>query len=63
MNCNNIKEYRTKLNLTQLDLAFITGLSNGYLSHLENGGKTNPSFSTMKKIANALNCSITDIFE
>lgn len=62
MSSNHIREFRTKLNLSQIELAYITGLSNSYLSHLEKGERANPSLSAMKKIANALNCEISDIF-
>lgn len=62
MQGNNIKEFRIKFNLTQQELAKLTGLCNTYLSHLENGVRTNPSYSVMKKIANAFHCEISDIF-
>ncbi len=60
---NNIKEFRQKFNLTQKELALLTGLSDTYLSHLEKGARNNPSLSAMKKIASAFNCEISDIFE
>lgn len=63
MSTNNIKERRKELKLTQYDLASITGLSYSYISHLEKGVRINPSYSAMKKIANAFNCEISDIFE
>lgn len=59
---NNIKYFRKKNNLTLLELAHICNISAGYLSHLENGSRGNPSFTVMSKIANALNENITDIF-
>lgn len=59
---NNIKYFRKKNNLTLLELAHICNISTGYLSHLENGSRCNPSFAVMSKIANALNKNITEIF-
>lgn len=59
---NKIKYYRLKKGITLHELSEITGFSTGYLSHLENGGRNNPSFNVMSKIANALNKNITDIF-
>lgn len=37
--------------------------TSGYLSLLERGIKANPSLITMKKIADALECEIADIFK
>jgi len=62
MSYNNLKFYRKQKNLLLSELSKITGLSVGYLSHLENGSRSNPSFKTMVKIANALNEKISDVF-
>ena len=59
---NNIKKYRKNQNLTLEDLATRTGLTPGYLCHLECGTRSNPSFKAMNKIAVALNTNIFDIF-
>ena len=59
---NKIKQFREEKGITLLELANISNVSIGYLSHLENGGRNNPSFNVMSKIANALNKNITDIF-
>ena len=59
---NRIKYFREQQGLTLLKLAQITNISIGYLSHLENGGRNNPSFTIMSKISTALNKNITDIF-
>lgn len=59
---NKIKYYRVKKGILLNQLSDMTGLSSGYLCHLENGGRNNPSFKVMSKIANALNKNITDIF-
>ncbi len=59
---NKIKYYRLQKGFTLSILSDITGLSVGYLCHLENGSKSNPSFSAMSKISNALEKNITEIF-
>lgn len=59
---NNISTYRNELGLTLFDLATLTNLSVGYLCHLENGSRKNPSMKTMIKICKALNKSLSDVF-
>lgn len=60
---NKIKDYRKKQNWSLETLSFKSNLSIGYLCHLEKGTRKNPSYNTMKKISNAFNKSITDIFD
>ena len=60
---NNIKEIREKKGIKQRELAELTGLSVGYICHLEKGSRKNPSYNTMVSIANALNENITKVFE
>ena len=60
---NNIKEIREKKGIKQRELAELTGLSVGYMCHLEKGSRKNPSYNTMVSIANALNENITKVFE
>ena len=62
MYSNNLKKLRIKRYMTLKQLSSITGLTCGYLSLLERGGRTNPSLSTMRKIADALECEIKDVF-
>ncbi len=59
---NNIRKIREEIGITQVNLSEKTGLSVGYICHLEKGSRSNPSFRTMKKIANALNKSINEVF-
>lgn len=59
---NNIKKLRTEQGYTLIELANKVGISSGYLCHLENGSRKNPSINTMEKIAGALNKSIAEIF-
>lgn len=60
---NNIKKIRKERKIRLEGLSQLTGLSASYLSHLENGSRSNPSYDTMKKIANAFNLDISDIFK
>lgn len=53
----NIKEHRKKAKLTQKDLAYKSGLSFSMISKLEIGEQTNPSFETIRKIADVLSVS------
>lgn len=59
---NNMQLFRKQQNLTLSELSNITGLSSGYLSHLEKGTRSNPSHIVMEKISNALGKSISDTF-
>lgn len=59
---NNIYVIRKSKNLTLKELASLTNLSVGYLCHLENGTRLNPSMSTMTKICNALDKSLSEVF-
>lgn len=59
---NNIKYYRKEKGLRLTDLSIMTGISIGYLCHLENGSRKNPSYQIMKKISLSLNQDITTIF-
>ena len=59
---NNLRYYRKQQKLTLKDLSDLTGLSIGYLSHLENGSRENPSRNTMLTISKIVNASIEDIF-
>jgi len=59
---NSIKFFRIKQKITLSKLAQKTNLSIGYLSHLENGSRNNPSYKTMLKISQALNKNIGEIF-
>ncbi len=53
---NPIKKKRKEKGLTQVDLAFLVGISQIYISHFETGGLV-PSKSHIKKIAEILGIS------
>ena len=59
---NQMRKIREEKGLTLRYIAYKTGLSEGYLCHLEKGKRRNPSMEVMKKIANALGKSILDVF-
>ena len=59
---NKLKKIRKEKGITLEKLAEKSGLSAGYLCHLENGSRNHPSIETMEKIAAALNKTIFEIF-
>lgn len=56
-----IREIREKKGISQNRLAKIVGVSQSALSDIESGKTKNPRFSTIMKIAKALNVSIETI--
>ncbi|MCT4607464.1 MAG: helix-turn-helix domain-containing protein [Marinisporobacter sp.] len=56
-----IRELRLKKGYTSRDLATLSKLSKSYVEELERGDKINPSFSTVEKLADALNVLIDDL--
>lgn len=62
MNKFKLKKIREQKGLTIEKLAELANISAGYLCHLENGSRNNPSISVMKNIAKALEVDIAEIF-
>lgn len=59
----NIKKFRLEQNLTQQDLADLTGLSREYICDIENEKrKKHPTVAVLGRIAEALNKNLSDIF-
>lgn len=56
-----IRELRLKKGYTSRDLANLSNLSKSYVEELERGDKCNPSFTTVEKLADALNVLIDDL--
>ena len=56
---NQIKKIREEKGLTLAKLSNLSGISIGYLCHLEKGSRNNPSIDVMEKISKALNKTIT----
>lgn len=57
-----IKEMREKKRYTQTELSKMTGISRTYLNSLENGRIENTTTDTLRAIAKALDCKVSDIF-
>ncbi|MGN1310893.1 MAG: helix-turn-helix domain-containing protein [Clostridia bacterium] len=62
MSINNLTKIRKDKGMTISELAELSGISMGYICHLEKGTRKNPSKETMEKIANVLGKSVTEIF-
>ena len=59
---NQVRRIRKEKGMTLVKLSELSGVSVGYLCHLEKGSRKNPSIDIMEKIAKALNKSLTEIF-
>lgn len=55
-----IRQAREAADVTQVQAAKAVGITQGFWSNLENGERQ-PSVKTLKKIAAALGCSVTDL--
>lgn len=62
MYMNKMRKIRTSKNMTLEDLSERTGISAGYLCHLEKGTRKNPSVQIMEAIASALDKTVVEIF-
>lgn len=59
----NIRKFRLEQNLTQQDLADLSGLSREYICDIENESrKKHPTIAVVGRIAEALNKNIGDLF-
>jgi transcriptional regulator with XRE-family HTH domain len=58
----NIRKYRVKRGLSQLDLAAACGFEESSIGRLENG-KTNPTIKTLLKLAKGLDVKLTDLIK
>lgn len=59
---NRMREIRKETGITLEKLSMKTGISIGYLSHLERGTRENPTICVMEKIAYALGKSMAEVF-
>lgn len=59
----NLKEYRKKRNMSQIELAKQSGVSQAQISYIEAGHKINPGIVTIKKLADALDVTMDQIIE
>ena len=62
MYINKIKAIRESKGITLERLAWLAGVSAGYLCHLERGSRKNPSIEVMNSISAALGKTITEVF-
>lgn len=62
MSLNNIARYRKEKKLTLKELSDLTGLSAGYLCHLEHGSRSNPSKKVIEKLTCVLEISVEELF-
>lgn len=58
----NIRNARLTKNMSQEDLGFKISSARNYIGCIERGEKF-PSLAVLMDIANALNCSLQDLFE
>ncbi len=58
----NLKRIRTKKGISQGDIARDIRVSRGFVSTIENG-KTNPTLSTIAKLAKALDVKIEELVQ
>jgi transcriptional regulator with XRE-family HTH domain len=56
---DTLKKLRKRRGFTQADLAEAAGVSRGYLARLEAGLQTDPTLSVLRKLARALNVSVS----
>lgn len=57
-----IKQFRNEKNISQEELARLSGVSRAIISGLESGSITTTTTSTLSKIANALGKKVSDLF-
>lgn len=62
MYINNLRKVRKSKNLTIQELSELSGVSMGYICHLERGSRQNPSREVMEKISKVLGEPIIKIF-
>ncbi len=59
---NKVKEFRTKLELTQKDLAKLAGVSRQSINSIEKG-KYIPSLPLALKLAKIFECKVDELFK
>ena len=57
-----VKEFRELNNMTQAELCKKANISRQTLSDLESGKEVNTTVATLQKLANVLNCKVSDLF-
>lgn len=59
----NIKKYRQKANLSQDKLSKLADITLHTITKIESGVTLDPRIETVKKIANALDCSVDELLK
>jgi len=59
----NLRVIRTRKKLRQVDLAFLSGVSQSSISQIEGGHKKSPSVWTITKLCKALKVSSKELIE
>lgn len=57
----NIKKIRVELGMTQEELAQLSGVTRATISRLESGEEVEVKIGTLKAIANAMKCKVSDL--
>ena len=58
----NLKRIRIEKGITQGDIVRTLGVSRSFISNIENG-KTNPTLSTISKLAKAIGVSVVELMK
>lgn len=58
----NLKRIRTEKGISQGDIARTLGVGRSFVTNIENG-KTNPTLSTITKLANAISVSVDKLLK
>ena len=58
-----LKRLRTAHGMTQVDLAKRAKVTQGFIAQLESGTENNPTLATLRRLAKALKCTITELVE
>lgn len=59
---DRLKEARLKAGITQLELSFRSGVSQGMITYIEQGSR-NPALKTILKLCDALHIRFSDLLE
>ena len=57
-----LTEARIKRGMTQLQLSLASGVPQQTISAIESGERRNPGVRTIRKLADAMNCSIDELY-
>jgi len=58
-----LKRLRTMHGMTQVALAKRAKVSQGFIAQLEGGLKKDPRLSTLRRLAKALNCAVSELVD